>query len=235
MKPKTGVYGPRKKVTYTESQWTLLEDLRSRAREVMGWLENRGIHGIIHGSVARGDVNQNSDVDIFILSCVPSFMIETAIPEEILDRKIVQATPGHLIKGVYVLQENTTITFPLVKPKRREIEFYYFGGALGFRDLKKRVPGVDKRLMLVLPDGDGHEEIPLEDMPFNHVAGILGITMDVIEERVRILKRRGEIGRTGVFIDVSLHPDESIERKLREIAGKNPLIKSELKRRGGRI
>ncbi len=235
MRPKTGTFGPRKKIVYTEERWSLLKTLRERAGEVMEWLENHGIQGLIHGSVARGDVNPGSDVDIFIPQTIPSFRIETAIPEEIVEKKIVQATPGHLIKGVYVLKERTTVTFPLVNPKRREIEFYHFGGAIKFEEMEKRVPGVDKRLMLIIPTRDGHEEIPIRDLPYNHTAEMLGVNRDVIEERVRVLRRRGEVGRTGVFVDISLHPEESMEERLRDLAGKNPLIKSELKRRGGRI
>jgi hypothetical protein len=225
MRSKTGSYGFRKSVVYDSDHWDLLESLRDRAREVIGWFAKNSIPALVHGSIARGDVKPSSDIDVFISVPVSSFLVETLIPEEIIEKKIVQATPNHLVKGVYVLDGNTTVTIPLVSPKRREMEFYYFGGAISQGEMDKRVPGIDKRLMFIQPTESGHEEIPVYEIPLNHLSTVLGIDVDVIEERIRVLKRRGTVGRTGVFINRTIPSNASLDEWLRKLAKRNPLLR----------
>jgi hypothetical protein len=52
--------------------------------------------------------------------------------------------------------------------------------------------------------------------------------VEVVEERIRVLERRREVGRTGVFLSETVPPDENFESVLREIAKKNPGVKRRL-------
>jgi len=66
MRGKTATYGDRKEVIYSEEHWKILRQKRERARAVMERLHEFGLEPILYGSVARGDVTKDSDVDIFI-------------------------------------------------------------------------------------------------------------------------------------------------------------------------
>lgn len=229
MRGKTAVFGTRKTITYDNEHWRVLEKKRSIAVEVTGKIAD--FFPILYGSVARGDVTELSDIDIFIPEFIPSYRIEVALDSfNILERRIIQATPNYAIKGEFVLEDNITVSFPLVKIKQREMDFYKFGGAINFDGLLKneRVPGVDKRLVMIIPSEEGHEEIPLNEMQINEVSRILNIGIEVIEERIRVLERRREIGRTGVFLCEEIPPEESFESRLKLIAKKNPNVKRRL-------
>ncbi|MCD4840631.1 MAG: hypothetical protein K8R08_01265 [Methanosarcinales archaeon] len=59
-------------------------------------------------------------------------MVELALDEHgSTGRKLVQATPGGLAKAHIYLPGNTMVTFPLVEPTVRELDFYASGGQLG--------------------------------------------------------------------------------------------------------
>ncbi len=227
MKGKTAIFGCRKKVRYTEDQWKLLEEKRKIAADIMKILADSGIDSLVYGSVARGDVKKTSDVDIFIPSAIPSYRIELALHDHtILEKKIVQATPNYAIKGEIVL-ENANVSFPLVKMKDKELDFYRFGGCMDLESLmrKKRVAGVDKRLVLIIPLRDGHYEIPANELDVSELAEYLDIGIEIVMERFRVLERRREIGRTGVFLSEAVHEFESFETKLKEIIDRNPFVK----------
>ncbi|MDK2796125.1 MAG: uncharacterized protein PWQ22_1022 [Archaeoglobaceae archaeon] len=220
-----------REVEYTEENFRILREKRKKAKELMGVLESFGLHGIVYGSVARGDVNCKSDIDIFIPQQVPSFKIELALEGfDFLEKRIVQATPNYAIKGEIVIDEQTTISFPLVKMKERELEFYRFGGCISYEELLNdlRVPGVDKRLTLIIPNERGHNEIPLAEIHPSIVAKTLGVSVDIVLERIRVLSRRRELGRTGIYICERIHKAESFESALREIVAKNPAIRKRL-------
>ncbi len=223
----------RVKVVYDEKRWSLLKKLREKALKIMSILEKEGIPTIIHGSVARGDVNEESDIDIFIPLQVSPYRVELTLDKagfNIYLREISQATPRHAIKGHIYLDELTLVTFPITELSHLEREFYKFGGELTLHDIlrERRVPGVDKRLMLIIPTNYGHEEMSIIGRE-PEVARFLGISIDIVKERVFILTRRDEIGRTGVYIKRALAPDETFEGVLRELAREYPILRKKLR------
>lgn len=218
-------------IVYTDEQWKLLKEKRKRAIDVMSQLKKFGINSIAYGSIARGDVRKNSDIDVFIPYQIPSYKIELALEGfEIVERRIVQATPNYAIKGEFVLTDNTTVSFPLVKMKENELDFYKFGGCINYDDIlrNKRVAGVDKRLVLVIPTKKGHREISVFDLQPSYVAKVLDVSLEIVEERIRVLTRRREVGRTGIFLQEVVPSYSSFEAYLNEIAKTNPIVRKRL-------
>jgi len=225
---RVAAYGVRRVIEYTEDRWNILRKKRERAREVMESLLSFGIESIVYGSVARGDVSERSDVDIFIPHTIPSYKVEIALDGfEILEKRIVQATPNYAIKGEFVLTDDTTVSFPLVRMRERETDFYKFGGCIDYSGITDdiRVPGVDKRLVLVIPTTKGHREVPLTDMHPSSVARMLGISIEIVTERIRVLTRRREVGRTGIFLCETIPMNECFESALKAIASRNPAVR----------
>lgn len=211
-------------VIYEESHWDLLRELRGQAIEVMECL--REFSPLVYGSLARGDVHKDSDVDIVIPYVIPSCLLEICLESfSVVERRISQATPWHLIKGVVELVD-ATITFPLVQPTRIEHEFYRFGGFLALEQLldESRVPGVDKRLVLIDPTEAGHQEHSVMGRE-HEVAKRLEVSINIIAERVKVLQRRDKVGRTGVFLNKILSPDASFEMVLRALASTNTQLR----------
>ena len=214
-------------VVYTEEHWRILEEKRAEARRIMEALASRGLSPIVHGSVARGDVKEASDVDVVVPYPSPPYLIEIALETagyRPVKRLIVQATPNHTPKVYYMLDEEELrmVSFPLVKLKQREYEFYRFGGMLDLEQLGQglRVPGVDKRLVLIEPTEKGHREAPVIGRE-SEVARIVGVSVETVMERVRVLTRRDRLGRTGVFVKYELAPDESVGEAVRRLAAEN--------------
>ncbi len=225
-------------VVYSEARWKLLRRLRAEAAKIMRALAARGLRSIVHGSIARGDVHEGSDIDVFVPDTVPPYIVELSLEAagyKISHKLIVQATPQSTPKAYIALdvEEKRMVSFPLAKLSKTEYEFYYFGGALTLQQLEKgiRVPGVDKRLVLIEPTSEGHRESPVIGRePI--VARIVGVSLETVLERVRVLSRRDEIGRTGVFVKVELEPWDSIEDAVRRIARDNPLFRRALLQKG---
>ncbi len=223
----------RIEVVYQKKRWNLLRELRAKAVEVMEVLERSHQNSIVHGSVARGDVSEKSDIDVFLPEPPSSFIIESTLQREGLSinrRLVVQATPLYAVKGYMEIDEQRCVSFPLVKLRPVERDFYKFGGQASLRMLKKdvRVHGVDKRLMLIEPTPKGHIESSIVDRE-EEVASLLGISLNTVYDRVRALLRRDKIGRTGVFIERELSADETFEMVLKKLVDQNPAVRRRLK------
>ena len=218
-----------KEVTYNSARWALLNELRSKAAETIAALEMLHLKSLVHGSLARGDVKRDSDIDIFIPEVQNSFLVETALEKagiSINERLIIQATPTYAMKAHIEIDEQTTVTFPLMPMRRVEREFYKFGGEVNLEILKTnvRVAGVDKRLMLIEPTKKGHVEssiIGKEEL----TAKILGISTQTVRDRIRALLKRDSVGRTGVFVKRELTRDETFEFVLKKLSDLNPAVR----------
>jgi predicted nucleotidyltransferase len=143
-------------VIYEVERWNLLKEFRQKSKLIMEALKIFHLEPIAHGSIARGDVNKKSDIDIFMPYQSSSFLVETALEKasiSINKRLIVQATPTYAMKAYMEIGENTSVSFPLMKMRKVEREFYRFGGEVTLENLREnmRVFGVDKRLMLIEP------------------------------------------------------------------------------------
>jgi predicted nucleotidyltransferase len=223
----------RIEINYNNIHWKLLKDLRGKTIQIMNSLEMSNIQSIVHGSIARGDVSETSDIDVFLPAIFSSFSIEMALESsgfKVNQRVILQATPLYAIKGYIELDNQSNISFPLVKLRSVEKEFFRFGGEASLNELRneKRITGVDKRLMLIEPTREGHVEtavIGQEEL----VANILGVSHSTVLDRVRALCRRDKIGRTGVFIKKELEPDETFEQAMKKLADNNPAVRRRIK------
>jgi len=218
-----------KEVIYSSAHWALLREYREKAARIMAALEGFRLQTLVHGSIARGDVNKNSDIDVFIANPPSSFLMETALEKARIPvnaRLLVQATPNYAMKAYIEVDERTSVSFPLMRMRRVEREFYKFGGEINLNQLKAgtRVAGVDKRLMLIEPIERGHTESSIIDHE-EQTAKILEISTETVLDRVHALLKRDEVGRTGVFIKKELASDETFEMALKKIADENPAVR----------
>ena len=222
------------KIIYTKRQWTQLAALRGQASSIMSALEKFHLRAIVHGSIARGDVKGGSDIDVFIPEVQNSFLVETALQQakiSINTRFVVQATPNYAMKAHIEIDELTTVSFPLMEMRRVEREFYKFGGEITLSQLKAnlRVPGADKRLMLIEPTKKGHIESTIVDRE-EFAAKIIGVSSETVLDRVHTLMKRDTVGRTGVFIKRELPPDETFELTLKKVSEINPAVRRRMKK-----
>jgi len=222
-----------KEVTYDARRWALLKKFREKTMQIMEALERFHIETIVHGSIARGDVNEKSDIDVFILHQVSSFIVEAALENAgipINRRLIVQATPTYAMKAYIEIDENTCISFPLMKMRKVEMEFYKFGGEASLKNLRDglRVCGVDKQLMLIEPIEKGHSESTIVGHE-EQVAKLLGISVETVLDRVHALLRRDDVGRTGVFVEKELSSSETFEMALKRLVDENPAVRRRLR------
>jgi predicted nucleotidyltransferase len=226
-----------KEAVYDSAHWTLLQELRGKAVKIMDALAARSLSSAVYGSVARGDVNKKSDVDVIIPYVASSHTVELALQMggfKIFSRRIAQATPSHTPKAHIYLDalEEACVTFPLASFRSLELEFYRFGGFQRVEGVKeeKRVPGCDKRLMLIQPTLRGHMESPIRGRE-REVARIVGVGVTIVEERVRVLTRREQVGRTGIVFSRELDEDEVFEEALKQVADTNPIVRRRLARK----
>jgi len=222
-----------KEIIYNEQHWKLLRELRSKATEIMKCLQRHNIASIVHGSIARGDVSTKSDIDVFVPNPPSSFLIENALENcgfPVNRRLIVQATPSYAMKGYIEIDKQRCVSFPLMKLRSLERDFYKFGGEANLDVLENnlRVKGVDKRLMLIEPTPTGHIESTIVGRE-QTVANFLGVSIETVLDRVHALLRRDKVGRTGVFIEKELSADETFEMVLKQLADQNPAVRRRLK------
>lgn len=207
-------------VAYDDGRWTLLRELRKAAAEVMGVLVYCGYSPTVHGSVARGDVDRGSDVDIVVPYPIAPSVFEVCLDQgglRVYRKIVVRATPKSALRVIYELTPDggVAVSFPLERLSPRELEFYRFSGSITYEELARglRVPGVTKSLVLIVPTDSGHQEAPVVGYEY-YVAKLLGVSVATVKERVEVLRRRDEIGRTGLFFKAVLDPSGSIEEAI---------------------
>jgi predicted nucleotidyltransferase len=230
-KPKK--HAEYKEVVYSSAHWALLEALREKAAQIMTALEGFRLRTLVHGSIARGDVNKNSDVDVFIAEPQSSFLVETALERagvSVNARLLIQATPNYAMKAYIEVDAGASVSFPLMRMRRVEREFYRFGGEVNLDQLHAgaRVAGVDKRLMLIEPTTKGHVESSIIDRE-EAAAKRLGVSAETVLDRAHALLKRDEVGRTGVFIKRELSPNETFELAMKKIADENPAVRRRIR------
>ena len=218
-----------REVVYDSRHWSVFVNLRERAAQLMEALDKSNLESIVHGSIARGDVSEKSDVDVFLQTSASSFSVETALEKagiRMERRLIVQATPTYAMKAHIEIAERVSATFSLMKMRRVEREFYSFGGKVSLQDIRKglRAEGVDKRLMLIEPTREGHRESTVVGRE-EQVARILGVSVETVMDRVHALTRRDQVGRTGVFVEEELRDNETFEMALARLADMNPAVR----------
>lgn len=233
MAKKTLKRAERIEVTYEDQRWMLLKELRAKAAKIMKTLEKVHLFCVVHGSIARGDVGTNSDIDIFVPNPPSSFLVESTLERagfQTNRRYVSQATPNWAVKGHIELDPRQVISFPLMTLRPLEREFYRFGGEATLQTLMSgdRVAGVDKRLLLIQPTSKGHVESTIVGRE-ETVARLLDVSVEIVLNRVRTLLRRDEVGRTGVFMERELGPDETFELAVKRIADRNPAVRRRLR------
>ena len=218
-------------VIYDSNHWRLFSELRKRSENILEKLVTNRIRALLYGSLARGDITPTSDIDIIIPYSIASYKIELLLGQG-LKRELVQATPSMVLKGHIYLDHDITVSFPLFKLRPREEEFYRWGGQLTLEQLRSdtRVPGVDKRLILIDPTPTGHIERGVIGYE-SEIAKIVGVDIGLAKERVRVLTRRDEVGRTGVYLTRPLSPDESFEEVAKLLRDDDPALRRTMGRR----
>ncbi|MCE4601043.1 MAG: nucleotidyltransferase domain-containing protein [Desulfurococcales archaeon] len=225
---------PGVEVEYDEWRWRVLAEKRAKAVKIMEALRPLRVEVIVHGSIARGDVDRDSDVDVVVVEPVSPGIVELLLERagyRVRYREIVQATPNYTPKVYFYLDEaeEQVVSVPLAVLKPREREFYRWGGELGLEGVRagKRVPGVNKDLVLIIPTERGHVEVELEGNE-RLAAKLTGVSLETVEERIRVLSRRREHGRTGVFVKRPVPPGKSVEEVVEEVARENPYFRRAL-------
>jgi predicted nucleotidyltransferase len=194
------------------------------------------IYCVVYGSIARGDISETSDIDVYIPHPPSPTIIEAILESagiESVTREIIQATPSYAAKAYIYLDETRGFSFPLVSLRQSEEDFTGFAGRITYAQLvnEERVPGVNKDLLLIEPIKDGHIEYSISGIE-GIVAKKLAVNTRIVHQRIRTLKRRKKVGRTGVYIKRELAPDESFSTVFNEIRRSDSAIRRRLRKKG---
>lgn len=221
-----------KEVIYSQEHLELLKKKRIQALNLLELFRRNNLDPYVYGSVARGDVHPDSDIDIAFLYRVPPYKVEYILQKQDIgqyNREIIMATPADSPKLYIYLSELKCITIPLTKLSRSSRLFYDFGGKLDYNQLKRdiRVPGVDKRLVLIKPTEKGYEEFSIINQE-SVAAKTVGVPISIINERKKVLLRREKHGRTGVFLKEELSLNETVQGALKRLAQENSIIRKKL-------
>jgi predicted nucleotidyltransferase len=223
-------------VDYSEKHWKTLEKLRSDAASMMKPLVDTHIYCIVYGSIARGDVSETSDIDVYLPTPPSPTIIEATLESHGIRytrREIVQATPSYAAKAYIYLDDLKSYSFPLVPLRPSEEDFTGFAGKIDYDQLREdmRVPGVNKDLVFIEPNETGHMETPIRGNE-GTVAKKLEVDTRIVIQRQRTLERRERVGRTGVYIKRELAPDESFGSVFNELARNDSAIRRRLRKKG---
>lgn len=234
-KERQGAEGCLREVVYGEAHWRLLKLKRDKALFLMRALKACGLHAVVvHGSLARGDVREDSDVDVALLAPAPVGLVMQCLQASgytISSIKVVQATPRHTPKVLLVLdpREEVSVSIPLAKLSPLEIEYYKFSGMLELEGVEKglRVRGVDKRLMLIEPTDRGHVECPVRGRE-GFVSRLLNIPIWALLDRVEALERRLREGHTGLFLDTEVPVGVAVEAFVEDLCRENQYFRKKV-------
>ena len=222
-------------VTYTENHLKLLQQKRERSKTLLEMFVKEGLNPFIYGSIARGDIHNDSDIDMVLIQSIAPYQIEIILDKNGFNnyfREIIMATPADTLKLYIYLNELESITIPLSKFNKKSSEFYDFGGKINLNQIINsiRVPGINKRLVLIQPTSDGHEEYSIIGNE-NLAAKQLNVGINLINERKRVLLRREKFGKTGVFLKRSIGVGETTELVLKQLSNKNTIVRKKLLQR----
>ncbi len=210
---------PEAEVRYSPKRWKILSKKRDKAKFILEFLKKIGTSAYVYGSVARGDVHQKSDIDVVVTEpTLPLSFFEENLSKHLdnpIFREIIQATPQSTPKYYIHFKDGITVSFPIGRLREREEEFYKFGGKINLEELISniRVPGVNKKLRLIVPSKEGHLEYPVRGYE-EIVAKILDVKKELVEERVKVLTKRRIVGTTGLYLNYRLIPEESFEEAI---------------------
>jgi len=190
--------------------------------------------GLLVGSVARGDVHRGSDIDVALLDPLPPSLVEERLAAHgfsVSRRELVQATPLSTPKLYLHLEGGEKVSVPLARLSRVEEEFYRFAGSVTLEQLARgeRVPGVNKRLLAIVPTERGHVEFSVLGREAE-VASLLGVSLDTVMDRVRALTKRDRVGRTGLYLRVEIPAWESAEEAIERLCRQVPALRRSLDR-----
>lgn len=213
-----------------------MERLRGDAIHIMKPLVEAHLYCIVYGSIARGDVSETSDIDVYLPVPPSPTLIEATLESagfRYSKREIVQATPSYAAKAYIYLDELKSVSFPLVPLRQSEEDFTGFAGRVDYNQLSSglRVPGVNKELVFIEPTESGHMETPIRGNE-GVVAKKLGIDTRIVTQRQRTLERREKVGRTGVYIKRELAPDESFSAVFNTLTRNDSAIRRRLRKKG---